>query len=163
MGDPAVSIAYKVTIDGLIPLGIWTKIEGLGFEYQVTEYREGGVNGYTHKILGPCKYTNLRLTRPVDSTSDFLMLWLQSQLIKVIPQTMSITAMTAGGTEVTTWNLSGVTPVKWNGPILDVLSNNVATETLEVTYQEIIGLGGLGGLLAGALTASTATGVSVSF
>jgi phage tail-like protein len=163
MGDPAVSIAYKVTIDGLIPLGIWTKIEGLGFEYQVTEYREGGVNGYTHKILGPCKYTNLRLTRPVDSTSDFLMLWLQSQLIKVIPQTMSITAMTAGGTEVTTWNLSGVTPVKWNGPILDVLSNNVATETLEVTYQEIIGLGGLGGLLAGALTASVATGVSVSF
>jgi phage tail-like protein len=162
MGDPAVSIAYKITIDGLIPLGIWTKIEGLGFEYQVTEYREGGVNGYTHKILGPCKYTNLRLTRPVDSTSDFLMLWLQSQLIKVIPQTMSITAMTAGGTEVTTWNLSGVTPVKWNGPILDVLSNNVSTETLEVTYQEIIGLGGLGGLLAGALTASTASGVSLS-
>jgi phage tail-like protein len=162
MGDPAVSIAYKITIDGLIPLGIWTKIEGLGFEYQVTEYREGGVNGYTHKILGPCKYTNLRLTRPVDSTSDFLMLWLQSQLVKVIPQTMSITAMTAGGTEVTTWNLSGVTPVKWNGPILDVLSNNVSTETLEVTYQEIIGLGGLGGLLAGALTASTATGVGLS-
>jgi phage tail-like protein len=163
MGDPAVSIAYKVTIDGLIPLGIWTKIEGLGFEYQVTEYREGGVNGYTHKILGPCKYTNLRLTRPVDSTSDLLMIWLQSQLIKVVPQTMSITAMTAGGTEVTTWNLSGVTPVKWNGPILDVLSNNVSTETLEVAYQEIIGLGGLGGLLAGALTASVATGVSVSF
>lgn len=163
MGDPAVSIAYKVTIDGFIPLGIWTKIEGLGFEYQVTEYREGGVNGYTHKILGPCKYTNLRLTRPVDSTSDLLMIWLQSQLIKVVPQTMSITAMTAGGTDVTTWNLSGVTPVKWNGPILDVMSNNVSTETLEVTYQEIIGLGGLGGLLAGALTASTATGVSVSF
>ncbi len=160
MGDPAVSIAYRVTIDGFIPLGIWTKIEGLGFEYQVTEYREGGVNGYTHKILGPCKYTNIRLSRPVDSTSQLLMLWLQSNLIAVLPQTMAITAMTAGGEEITTWNLAGVVPVKWSGPSLDVMSNNVATETLEVMYQEIIGLGSLGGMLAGALSVSASVDVS---
>lgn len=160
MGDPAVSIAYKCTIDGFIPLGIWTKIEGLGFEYQVTEYREGGVNGYTHKILGPCKYTNLRLSRPVDSTSPMLMMWLQSNMVAVIPQTMAITAMTAGGTEITTWNLAGVVPVKWSGPSLDLMSNSVATETLEVTYQEIIGLGALGGLLAGALSVTGSASVS---
>ena len=159
MGDPAVSIAYKCTIDGFIPLGVWTKIEGLGFEYQVTEYREGGVNGYTHKILGPCKYTNLRLSRPVDSTSPLLMMWLQSNMIAVVPQTMAITAMTAAGTEITTWNLAGVVPVKWSGPSLDLMSNNVATETLEITYQEIIGLGGLGGMLAGALSVSASVNV----
>jgi phage tail-like protein len=152
MGDPAVSIAYKCTIDGFIPLGIWTKLDGLGFEYTVTEYREGGVNGYTHKIVGPGKYTNLRLSRPVDSTSDLLMLWLQGNLMKVLPQTMAITAMTAGGEEITTWNLAGVVPVKWSGPTLDIMSNSVATETLEVAYQEIIGLGAIGGMLAGALS-----------
>ena len=38
------------------------------------------------------------------------MMWLQSNLIKVIPQTMSITAMTAAGEEITTWNLTGVVP-----------------------------------------------------
>lgn len=160
MGDPAVSIAYKVSIDGFIPLGIWTKIEGLGFEYQVTEYREGGVNGYTHKLLGPCKYTNLRLSRPVDSTSALLMLWLKSNMIAVRPQTMSITACTAGGEDITTWNLAGVVPIKWSGPTLDVMSNNVATETLEITYQEIIGMGALGGMLAGALSASASVNVS---
>ena len=161
MGDPAVNVAYKCTIDGFIPLGIWTKIEGLGFEYEIKEFREGGVNGYTHKVLGPCKYTNVRLSRPVDSTSELLMLWLQSNLIKVVPQTMSITAMTMAGDEITTWNLAGVVPVKWTGPSLDIMSNNVATETLEVTYQEIIGLGALGGLLAGAL--SMTANVSVGF
>lgn len=159
MADPAVSIAYKCTIDGFIPLGVWTKIEGLGFEYQVTEYREGGVNGYTHKILGPCKYTNLRLSRPVDPTSQLLMMWLQSNMVAVVPQTMAITAMTAAGTEITTWNLAGVVPVKWSGPSLDLMSNNVATETLEITYQEIIGLGGLGGMLAGALSVSASVNV----
>ena len=162
MGDPAISVAYKVTIDGFIPLGLWTKVEGLGMEYTVTEYREGGVNGFTHKLIGPVKYTNLRLSRPVDSTSDLLMLWLQSNLIAVIPQTMAVTAMTAGGTEITTWNLAGVVPVKWTGPALDIMSNSVATETVEIAYQEIIGgLGGLGGLIAGA--ASLSGSVNVSF
>lgn len=163
MGDPAVSICYRVTLDGFIPLGIWTKIEGLGFEYQITEYREGGVNGYTHKILGPCKYTNLRLSRPVDSTSELLMIWLQSNMIAVLPQTMAITAMTAAGEDITTWNLSGVVPIKWSGPTLDVMSNNVATETLEVSYQEILGLGALGGMLAGALSLSASVSVDIGF
>jgi phage tail-like protein len=161
MGDPAINIAYKVTIDGFIPLGMWTKIEGLGLEYEVKEFREGGVNGYTHKILGPAKYTNLRLSRPVDSTSDLLMLWLQSNMIRVIPQTMSITAVTAAGEDITTWNLAGVVPVKWTGPSLDIMSNNVATETLELMYQEIVGLGALGGMLAGAL--SVTGNVSIGF
>jgi len=159
MGDPAVNIAYKVTIDGFIPLGMWTKIEGLGFEYEVRELREGGVNGYTHKLLGPAKYTNLRMSRPVDSTSDLLMLWLQSNMAKVVPQTMSITAVTAAGEEITTWNLAGVVPVKWTGPSLDIMSNNVATETLELVYQEIMGLGLAGGMAAVGLTASGALGV----
>jgi phage tail-like protein len=161
MGDPALSIFYRVTIDGFIPLGMWTKVEGLAMEYQVTEYREGGVNGYMHKLIGPVKYQNLRLSRPVDSTSDLLMIWLQSNLIAVLPQTMSITAMTAAGEDITTWNLAGVVPVKWTGPQLDIMSNNVATETLEIAYQEIIGLGALGGMIAGAMSLSGS--VSVGF
>ena len=162
MGDPAISIAYKVTIDAMIPLGMWTKVEGLGFEYQVTDYREGGINGYTHKIIGPCRYTNMRLSRPVDSTSSLLMLWLQSNMIAVVPQTMAVTAMTAAGEEITTWNLAGVVPVKWSGPTLDIMANNVATETLEVAYQEIIGLGALGGMIAGAMQMGSIAG-SVGF
>jgi phage tail-like protein len=87
------------------------------------------------------------------------MIWLQSNMIAVIPQTMAITAMTASGTDITTWNLAGVVPVKWSGPSLDLMSNNVATETLEVTYQEILGLGALGGMLAGALSFSASVDI----
>lgn len=162
MGDPAISIAYNVTIDGIIPLGIWTKIEGLGMEYQVTEYREGGVNGYMHKIVGPLKFTNMRLSRPVDSTSPLVMMWLAANQMKIVPQTMAVTAMTAGGEAITTWNLVGAVPVKWTGPQLDVMSNNVATETLEVAYQEISILGGLAGALAGAVSGAISGSVSAS-
>lgn len=164
MGDPAVSIAYNVTVDGFIPLGLWTKIEGLGMEYQVTEYREGGVNGYTHKLVGPVKFTNLRLSRPVDATSPLVMAWLASNQMQVVPMTMAVTAMTAGGEAITTWNLMGVVPVKWTGPQLDIMSNNVATETLEVAYQEISLIGGLAsaaaGAISGAISGSVSAGIS---
>jgi phage tail-like protein len=158
MGDPALSIVYQCTVDGVLPLGIWNKIEGLGFEYDVYEYHEGGVNAFTHKRLGPIKYTNLRLSRPVDSNSQWLAMWMQMQLIKVIPQTMAITAMTAAGESITTWNLAGVIPVKWTGPTLDIMGNAIATETLEVVYQEIIGFGALGGIAA-----AVSVGASFSF
>jgi phage tail-like protein len=154
MGDPALSIVYKCIIDGVLPLGLWNKIEGLGFEYQVTEYREGGVNGYTHKILGPAKYTNLRLSRPVDSNSMYLSMWVQSAMIKVVPQTMAISALNAAAEEITTWNLAGVIPVKWTGPTLDIMGNAIAMETLEVAYEQIIGLGALGTGLAAVRTAN---------
>lgn len=152
MGEPALSLFYKVTIDGVIPLGTWSKIEGLGFSYDVKEYREGGVNGYMHKIVGPLKYDNVRLSRPVDSDSMLLYIWLSANLVKVVPQTMEIMVMNSEGKEVTTWNLSGVVPVKWQGPSLDIFGNQIAMETLEVAYSEMMGLGGLGAALVGAAT-----------
>ena len=65
-----------------------------------------------HKIVGPMKYDNVRLSRPVDSDSMLLYVWLSANLVAVVPQTMAITALDSEGNEVTTWNLSGVVPVK---------------------------------------------------
>ncbi len=163
MPDPALNVFYRVSIDGLISLGTWTKVDGLGMEYQVTEYREGGVNGYMHKIIGPAKFTNLRLSRPVDITSPLLMTWLMSNQVAIKPQTMAVTAMTAAGDDITTWSLVGVVPVKWTGPSLDIMSNAVSTETLEVVYQEISLLGGLIGSAVGALAGAIGGSASVSF
>ena len=163
MPDPALNVFYRVSIDGLISLGTWTKVEGLGMEYEVTEYREGGVNGYMHKIIGPAKFTNLRLSRPVDITSPLLMAWLMSNQVAIKPQTMAVTAMTAAGDNITTWSLVGVVPVKWTGPSLDIMSNAVSTETLEVAYQEISLIGGLLGSLVGGMAGALDVSASVSF
>jgi phage tail-like protein len=80
-------------------------------------------------------------------------------MVKVIPQTMSISALSSAGEEITTWNLAGVLPVKWTGPTLDIMGNAIAMETLEVAYEQIIGLGALGGAAATALTASGTIGL----
>jgi len=154
MGEPALTLSYKCTVDGIIPLGLWSKIEGLGFSHEVQDYREGGLNTHTRKIIGPVKYENVRLSRPIDSDSTLISIWLTANLIKIVPQTMSITALDSEGNEVTQWNLAGVVPVKWTGPTLDVNGNQVAMETLELVFDEMIGLGGVGAALAGAMTVS---------
>ena len=158
MGEPALTLTYQCTVDGIISLGTWTKIENLAFSYSVEEYREGGLNTYTRKIIGPLKYENVRLSRPVDADSMLIAAWLTSNIVKIVPQTMSITAMDSAGNEVTTWNLSGVVPVKWTGPTLDVNGNQVAMETLELAYDEMIGLGGVGAAISGAKTAGRVVG-----
>ncbi len=156
MGEPALSISYRCTVDGFIPLGVWTKIDGLGYEYKIHEYREGGVNTHVHKIIGRVEYTNVKLTRPVDEGSRLVAAWLGANMLKVVPQTMAITAMDSAGSEVATWNLSGVVPVKWSGPSLDIMGNQVATETLELAYDGIFGFGAAGGAIAGAMTLGAA-------
>ena len=152
MAEPALTLTYRCTIDGLITLGLWSKIEQLGFSYQITEYREGGINGYTHKLVGPVKYENVRLSRPIDESSMIVAGWLASNMVKIIGHTMSIAALDSAGNEVAQWNLSNVVPVKWTGPSLDINGNQVAIETLELAYDEMIGLGGFGAALAGGMT-----------
>ena len=75
------------------------------------------------------------------------------------PQTMAVAAMTAAGDNITTWSLIGVVPVKWTGPTLDIMGNAVSTETLEVAYEEIMGLNAMGEMLG---AAAGALGVSAS-
>ncbi len=91
------------------------------------------------------------------------MMWLQSNQMMVLPHTMAITAMTAAGEAITAWNLVGAVPVKWTGPSLDVMSSNdLATETLKIAYQEISLIGGLASALAGAVSGAISGSVSAS-
>ena len=66
--DPAIGLRFEVTVDG-IDIGSFTGCEGLGAEYEVFEYQEGGENGYVHRIPGRLKYTPVKLTRPLDTRS----------------------------------------------------------------------------------------------
>ena len=74
---------------------------------------------------------------------------------------MGITALNSEGSEISTWNLLGVVPVKWNGPTLDIMSNALATETLEIAYEQVARarLRRRAHAIGGAMTASA----SVSF
>ncbi len=139
MTEQGLSLSFQVIIDGSFDLGDWTKCEGLGVEYQVFDYQEGGNNGFIHRLPGRAKYTNVKLTRPVDAATNAVMAWLAGVQVKVVPSSAQICVRDTNGDVVAVWVLQGVFPVKWSGPTLDVGSNTPAYESLEIAHSGFLG------------------------
>jgi phage tail-like protein len=139
--DPAVGLRFEVIVDG-VDIGSFTGCEGLGAEYEVFEYQEGGENGYIHRIPGRLKFTPIKLTRPVDARSDSasggLATWFTKLKTSVERKTASITALDAYGQKIAQWNLEGVYPSRWTDPSLAADNNSVPKETLELAHHGFI-------------------------
>jgi phage tail-like protein len=135
MTDIALGQHFHVEIDGQTSLGDWTKCEGLTVEYDIYEYKEGGVNEYIHRLPGRAKYQNIKLTRPVTKDTAKVGVWL-SNLTPDLPRTtMKISVTDEAGTEIAAWSLDAVIPIRWTGPTLDVAQSSVATESLELAHN----------------------------
>jgi phage tail-like protein len=132
----AVSVCFKVVMDdNRWPLGAFTTCDGLGLEVVVEQREEGGNNGFVHMLPGRIKYTNIKLSRPVNGETKNVANWLRSMNGRVTRSTGEITVRSTDGHDVFTWELSGVIPVRWTGPSLSAESPKVAMETLELAHH----------------------------
>lgn len=132
----AVAVAFKVTIDGQ-SLGFFTQCEGLGCEITVEQREEGGNMAFVHQLPGRVKFTNVKLTRVVNTVDgDKVPKWITKMAAEGVKRTTGVIEVTTGeGTKVASWSLQGVIPVKWTGPSLGVDNNKPATETLELAHH----------------------------
>ena len=140
MADPAIGYRFLVTIDDR-PLGVFTKVEGLAASYEVLTIKEGGENGYVHALPGRLSYDNLKLTRPVDTTSGKIAAWF-SEYKPVLHgggqlryATASVAAYGTDDQVVAKWEFEGVHPISYSGPSFQAGSANVLTETLELAHH----------------------------
>jgi phage tail-like protein len=81
------------------------------------------------------KYTNVRLTRPVDADSGRLASWFSSARSTLTRGTATIIAKDGNGAEVARWELRGVWPVRYTGPKLSAAGTTAATETIELAHD----------------------------
>ena len=137
--ENGLTLRFGVTLDGDTDLGKWTKCEGLGVEYEIHEYREGGENGYVHRLPGRRKYQTVKLTRPLDGDSGRT-----AKLVSEAGQpgkryTARIRVLDAQGIEVASWSLDSALVSRWNAPNLDVNGKDVAFETLELVHNGFLG------------------------
>ncbi len=132
--DPAVSVCFSVTI-GNKELGTFISCEGLGVEVVIEQREEGGFNGQVWQLPTRLKYTNVKLSRPLGPDTKKIAEWFASMTTGVKRRTATIVARNARNEAVATWNLSGVVPVRWTGPSLNVESPKVATETIEIAHH----------------------------
>ena len=133
--ERALSLRFRVEITGHDSLGDWTKCEGLTVEYDIHEYKEGGENEFVHRFPGRAKYTNVKLSRPMNRASADVATWVAKARQQSELKTGTIAVLDAAGKEVVKWALRDVFPARWTGPTLDVAGNQVAVEVLELAHS----------------------------
>ncbi len=138
VADPFFAAKFWVEIAGLTS-AYFTECSGLSAETEVTEYAEGGLNDYVHKLPTRTRYTNITLRRGWVETDD-LWQWYSSVIagqIQTKPVSIILYENKVEGTAQpkARWDLIQAYPVKWQGPEFRSDGNAIAVETLEIAHS----------------------------
>lgn len=133
--EPATGLRFTLGVEGK-QFERFVSCEGMTGEYEVDEWREGGNAGFVHRLPTRVKYTNVKLTRPVDKDSVALAAWFSSTRTTLQRRTVTVTACNGNGAPVAAWHLAGAWPIKYTGPVLSAKGGaDVAIETLELAHN----------------------------
>jgi len=132
--DPGSTIWFSLSIDGE-SLGYFNGCEGLASQVEVEHRQEGGNNGFVWALPTRVTFSTIRLTRPLTPDTTKVAKWISSVQTGIKRPTAQIAALRADGSEVASWGLIEVLPVRWSGPTLDPANPAVATEILEIAHH----------------------------
>lgn len=132
--QPYQTFNFAVEIEGLV-VGGFTEVSGLESDVEVEEYREGGVNGFVHKLPGRTSHANLVLQHGLTSLST-LWDWYYNTTQGVIQRRNgTIMLLDARQTPVMWWNFGNALPVRWTGPTFSAVSDEVGVQSLELAHE----------------------------
>jgi phage tail-like protein len=132
--DPYCRFNFLLEIDGVTKAG-FSEVSGLTTETTVIEYREGNEQATTRKIPGLTKYSNIVLKRGITKDPS-LWKWRKKVIEGVTERTSgSIILLDESRQEVARWIFREAWPCKWEGPVLNAQSSEVAIETLELAHE----------------------------
>lgn len=140
-GDVPTVSAFLIEVDGK-EIGIFREVSGLEVSFKAEDIKEGGQNGYVHKVPTRMEWTDITLKRGV-TNSNQLFEWLQkcsgegfaSGGNKVQRLTGAITALDYNGKRLRAWKLRDVMPVKWKGPDFTTGESKALEEQLVITHH----------------------------
>lgn len=137
MPGPGISWLFHVRIDAA-DIGVWTECTGLSAKYDVEEFKEGGENGFVHKLPGRLTFANIQLKRPLDRQSGMVASWFARVPVTPMRSTAVITALDSNLDPVTSWNLVDIVPISWTGPSFNASGTNLAVEQLEIAHHGFV-------------------------
>ncbi|MDR1679400.1 MAG: phage tail protein [Prevotellaceae bacterium] len=144
-----VAFYFSVEIQGEPKIGELTfkEVSGLTIEVETETIREGGLNNYEHKLPKGVKHPNLALKSAVRKTDTINEVLLQkwqktvfnSDFALPIPlRSIIVKLLNANGKPLRTWTCTNAYPVKIETDSFDAEKNQIAIETLEFCYQELM-------------------------
>jgi phage tail-like protein len=134
--DPYGAFRFRVEILGL-QVGGFSEISGIEREVQIEDYREGGLNDFTHKLATVTKYHNLTLRRGLADATE---LWQWHQDVvngKIERRQINVVLLDVAGKDTWRWVFEKAYPVKWSGASLNATSSVVFVESMEFAHNGI--------------------------
>jgi len=138
--DPYQSFHFFVEIEGINCAG-FTECSGLEITTETFEYKEGGLNTYTHQLPVRTSFGAITLKRGLTDTAELWDWYLNVVRGRVERKNLSIVQYSSQREEIKRWDLKGAYPVKWVGPKLGAAGKkDVSIETLEIAHQGLTDL-----------------------
>jgi phage tail-like protein len=112
-----------------------TVVSGIEADTPVVITREGNDPTSGEKSPGQASYADLVVSRPL--TGDLtLWQWMQQSVNGApLKRDISVILLDNQNNQVIQWNFKNAFPVRWTGPLLNALANDVAMETLEIAHD----------------------------
>lgn len=140
-GELPNSSSFLFEVDG-VQIGVFAEVSGLEVRVDVATYREGGENGFVHKLPGRMTWPHIVLKRGV-TDSDALFNWVNKTAgpgfddnqNKLTRNTGAITVIGSDGSRLRAWDLQAVFAVRWTGPRFDAGASGSLDEELELAHH----------------------------
>jgi phage tail-like protein len=134
--DPYTAFNFLVEIDGVTAAG-FSEVSGLSTETDVIEYRNGNEDITVRKLPGLKRFGNIVLKRGLTDNKD---LWSWRKTVmdgQTERRSGSIVLLNEHREPALRWNFREGWPVKWEGPVLNAKSSEVAIEELVIACEDI--------------------------
>jgi phage tail-like protein len=137
---PASAFCFKVTVPGNSGDAYFRSVSGLRSEHEVLDVREGGINNFTHRLIGAVKWSNLVLKRGFTGSKEFIE-WRNLWVVGTTMERKEITIVQLASdmkTVITTWKAQKAWPVKWEVSEFDATKSELTMETLEIAHHGLV-------------------------
>ncbi|MEJ2045211.1 MAG: phage tail protein [Reinekea sp.] len=138
---PVTGFYFKVTFSATLGLAdtSFKSVSGLNKKLETEEFVEGGENRYVHKLPTKLTHPNLVLKRGIGKMTSPLVIWCRSVFesdlaVAIVPMPILIHLLDETGIPVRVWNVMNAFPVSWEIAEFDAQKNEVALETVELSY-----------------------------
>lgn len=143
-GDPEVTYAFRVEIDG-IAWARFQEVRGLEWKAETVSFYEGGNPAYKVNLVGPGSFSPLTLKKGFFAVCSPFYEWMR-EIMNGAPRpggdgkgdtrrTMSIVIFDRKGQEIGRYNIYGAFMSKYVGPGFNANESAVAFEEIEITYD----------------------------
>lgn len=141
---PPSAFYFKVvfTLTGGLIDTSFQDVSGLTVDISPEEVPEGGENRFIHKLPQRAKHSNLVLKRGIERINSPLVLWCKAALegdlsFEILTMPILVYLMNEYQIPIRGWLVGNAYPVKWEVGTFNSTKNEVALETIELSYNTL--------------------------